>query len=96
MKYNTLYVGMDVHKETFTLCCYDMEEDRIYFTQKVEADYKQVLKYLNAVRSAVGNDTEILCGYEAGCLGFTLYHQLTHFKVNCVILAPTTMVKNHK
>ena len=24
MYYNTLFVGMDVHKETFTLCCYDM------------------------------------------------------------------------
>ena len=93
MKYNTLYVGMDVHKESFTLCCYDMEEDRIFFTQKVEADYKQILKYLNAVRSAVGNDVEFLCGYEAGCLGFTLYHQLTRYEVNCVILAPTTMAK---
>ena len=82
-----------VHKETFTLCCYDMEEDRIFFTQKVEAAYKQILKYLNAVRSAVGNDVEFLCGYEAGCLGFTLYHQLTRYEVNCVILSPTTMVK---
>ena len=22
MNYNTVYVGMDVHKETFSLCCY--------------------------------------------------------------------------
>ena len=22
MNYNTVYVGMDVHKETFLLCCY--------------------------------------------------------------------------
>ena len=93
MKYNTLYVGMDVHKESFTLCCYDMDEDRIFYTQKIEADYKQILKYLNAVRSTVGNDVEFLCGYEAGCLGFSLYHQLTRYEVNCVILAPTTMVK---
>ena len=93
MKYNTLYVGMDVHKESFTLCCYDMDGDRIFYTQKVEADYRQILKYLNAVRSAIGNDVEFLCGYEAGCLGFTLYHQLTRCEVNCVILAPTTMVK---
>ena len=96
MKYNTLYVGMDVHKETFTLCCYDMEEDRIFFTQKVEADYKQVLKYLNAVRNAVGNDVKIICGYEAGCLGFTLYHQLTYYQENCVILAPSTMMQTAK
>ena len=47
---NTLYVGMDVHKETFSLCCYDMQQDRIFHVQRMEADYKQVLNYLNAVR----------------------------------------------
>ena len=33
----------------------------------------------------------IICGYEAGCLGYTLYHQLTEHNITCVILAPTTM-----
>ena len=90
---NTLYVGMDVHKETFSLCCYDMQQDRIFHAQKMEADYNQVLNYLNAVQKAIGDDVQFVCGYEAGCLGFTLYHQLTHYGVNCVILAPTTMPK---
>ena len=31
-------------------------------------------------------------GYEAGCLGYTLYHQLTNAGIKCVILAPTTML----
>lgn len=90
---NTLYVGMDVHKETFSLCCYDMQQDRIFHAQKMEADYNQVLNYLNAVQKAIGDDVQFVCGYEAGCLGFTLYHQLTRYGVNCVILAPTTMSK---
>ena len=90
---NTLYVGMDVHKETFSLCCYDMQQDTAFFAQKMEADYNQVLNYLNAVQKAIGDDVQFVCGYEAGCLGFTLYHQLTHYGVNCVILAPTTMPK---
>lgn len=34
--------------------------------------------------------------YEAGCLGFTLYHQLTQHNVKCIILAPTTMAKPAK
>ena len=59
----------------------------------MEADYKQVLNYLNAVRKAIGDEVQFVCGYEAGCLGFTLYHQLTRYRVNCVILAPTTMSK---
>ena len=93
MNYNTLFVGMDVHKETFSLCCYDLQQDRIFHAQKMEADYNQVLNYLNAVRKAIGKDVQFVCGYEAGCLGFTLYHQLTRYGVNCVILAPTTMSK---
>ena len=96
MHYNTLFVGMDVHKENFTLCCYDMEEDRVFATQKIESDYKQVLKYLTALQNIVGNDVEFVCGYEAGCLGFTLYHQLTSFHINCIILAPTTMMSAAK
>jgi transposase len=31
-------------------------------------------------------------GYEAGSLGYTLYHQLTGCGIDCVILAPSTMV----
>ena len=93
MYYNTLFVGMDVHKETFSLCCYDMQQDKVFFAQKMEADYQQVLNYLNAVQKAIGDDVQFVCGYEAGCLGFTLYHQLTRYGVNCVILAPTTMSK---
>lgn len=39
-----------------------------------------------------GDDYSIECGYEAGCLGYSLYNQLTASGVKCVILAPTTML----
>lgn len=55
-----------------------------------------VLKYLTALQNIVGNDVEFVCGYEAGCLDFTLYHQLTSFHINCIILAPTTMMSAAK
>ena len=93
MDYNTIYVGMDVHKESFSLCCFTIEEDKASHAQKTESDYKQVLKYLDFLRTIYGNDANFVCGYEAGCLGFTLYHQLTDHHVNCVILAPTTMLQ---
>lgn len=92
MNYNTVYVGMDVHKESFSLCSFTIEEDKASHAQKVESDYRQVLKYLEFLRTIYGNDANFVCGYEAGCLGFTLYHQLTDHNVNCVILAPTTML----
>ena len=94
MYYNTLVVGMDIHKENFTVCCYDREHEKTFFTQKLDANYNSILKYLNYVRSTIRQDVDFVCGYEAGCLGYTLYHQLTNHGVNCVILAPTTMKKS--
>lgn len=91
MNYNTVYVGMDVHKESFTLCSYTIEEEEALHFQRTEADYKKVLKYLEFLRTVYGNGTKFVCGYEAGCLGYTLYHQLTNQHVDCVVLAPTTM-----
>ena len=91
MNYNTVFVGMDVHKESFSLCCYDIESDSVSYQQKTVADYRQILAYLASVRRVLGENTNFVCGYEAGCLGFTLYHQLIEHNVKCIILAPTTM-----
>lgn len=91
MYYNTLFIGMDVHKETFSLCCYDVTKDTYSHHHKTAADYKHVLAYLASLRRVFGEEVSFLCGYEAGCLGFTLYHQLTAENIRCVILAPTTM-----
>lgn len=49
-----------------------------------------MLKYINRVKKQRGNETEILCGYEAGCLGYSLYRQLMYHGVECVILMPVT------
>ena len=40
----------------------------------------------------MSNEYDILCGYEVGCLGYSLYKQLTAAGVKCVIPAPTTML----
>lgn len=93
MNYTTVYVGMDVHKESFSLCCYTIDEEKAKYLQKTPADYKKVLKYLEFLRSVYGNDADFVCGYEAGCLGYSLYHQLTANNVKCEILAPTTMLE---
>ncbi len=98
-----VYIGMDVHKESYNLCCYRFDEDKLQYHQKIAPDYRQVLKYLEQVRARFPDDVTFVCGYEAGCLGYTLYHQLTDHGVKCIILATTTMgitdtnlVKTHK
>lgn len=89
---NTIvYVGMDVHKESYTLCCYSYDRDKVEFKQTIPSDYRLVLKYMERVREQYEGEVKFVCGYEAGCLGYSLYHQLTDHAVDCKILAPTTM-----
>lgn len=85
------YVGMDIHKENYTLCSYSFEKDELQYRQTVAPDYKMVLRYLEQIRLRNTEEIEFVCGYEAGCLGYTLYHHLTNHGVKCVILAPTTL-----
>jgi len=91
MNYSTIYVGMDVHEASFSLCCYTNEKEEAEYPQKMQGHYSKVLNYIETMRFHYGDDALFICGYEAGCLGFTLYHQLTAHGVKCIILAPTTM-----
>ena len=81
---------MDVHTTNYTLCCYSIEKDQIFAKTQVDPDYKNVLKYLDQI-SKNYEDVHFVCGYEAGSLGFSLYNQLTHHDIECMILAPTSM-----
>ena len=90
-------IGMDVHSTNYTLCAMEPTfgaEDRVYGEIQVEPDYKAVVAFIASVKFKLGmdNDYSIECGYEAGCLGYTLYHQLTEAGIKCVILAPSTML----
>lgn len=89
---NTIvYVGMDVHKESYTLCCYCYDTDKVEYKQTIPADYRLILKYMERVRERYEGTVQFVCGDEAGCLGYSLYHQLKDHAVDCKILAPTTM-----
>ena len=91
-----LKIGMDVHTTNYTLCAMEPvigEEDRVFATIKVTPDYKNILMFIENLKQKLGLNYEydIQCGYEAGCLGYSLYNQLKAVGVKCVILAPTTM-----
>jgi len=70
------------------------EDDRVFATIKVTPDYKNILLFIENLKLKFGlnDEYDIQCGYEAGCLGYSLYNQLTAAGVSCVILAPTTML----
>lgn len=92
-----LKIGMDAHTTNYTLCAMEPvigEEDRIFATIKATPDYNNILMFIENLKQKLGlnNDYDIQCGYEAGCLGYSLYNQLTAAGIKCVILAPTTML----
>ena len=72
-------IGMDVHSTNYTLCAMEPvvgAEDRIFGEIQVAPDYKEVICFIEAVKLKLGldNDYSVECGYEAGCLGYSLYH----------------------
>ena len=92
-----LKIGMDVHSTNYTLCVMEPtigSEDRIYGEIQVAPNYQEVIDFIDCLKKKLGSNDQysIECGYEAGCLGYTLYHQLTNAGIKCVILAPTTML----
>ncbi len=88
---------MDVHSTNYTLCAMEPViggEDRIFANIQVTPDYKNIILFIEDLKLKLGmyEEYDILCGYEAGCLGYSLYNQLTGVGIRCEILAPTTML----
>ena len=96
-----IMIGMDVHSKEHVLCAVEPQlcgEPEILAERKVPADVKNVLQFVRELQVAYEdptglNELEFQCGYEAGCLGYSLYNQLMAAGLQCVILAPTTMME---
>ena len=89
---------MDVHTTNYTLCALESkfgEEDAVLANITVGPDHRNILNFVHRIKEKMdskGNDKiDIECGYEAGCLGYSLHQVLTACKLKCTILAPTTM-----
>ena len=91
-----LYVGMDVHKDTYSLCALDPNTNQVVNEVRCAADPKLVKRFVEHTAKQYPDDTTFLTGYEAGCLGYSLYKSLQSLDIPCVILAPTTMVNSVK
>lgn len=91
------YVGMDVHSTNYTVCIMErtLEGNVLVMPPKnLLPDFNQIFVVINTFLADNGlkkSDCEITCGYEAGCLGYSLYRELTRAHLNCEILAPTSM-----
>ena len=88
-------IGMDVHTTNYTLCIFEpsFEHDgTVHCITQVKPEVKNIIHVIETFKKKHENEElNIVCGYEAGCLGYSLYHELKEKGIECVILAPTTM-----
>lgn len=94
--YSITYIGMDVHTTNYTLCAFTLQTQTPFFELQIEPKFEELKKYLTTLDQIQGGDSYFVCGYEAGCLGYSLYKEITNYKwkgfhVECVIMAPSTM-----
>lgn len=55
-----------------------------------------MLKFVTHIKEQLEDEVFVKCGYEAGCLGYALYHSLVALGLHCDILAPTAMLRSAK
>ena len=90
------YIGMDVHTTNYTLCAFTLQTQTPFFELQIRPEFEELKKYLKNLDKALGGNSYFICGYEAGCLGYSLYKEIMGYKwkgfhVECVIMAPSTM-----
>ena len=76
-----IYVGLDVHKESWSISIY-LENQQFYKTFQQGSNASQLKKYLD--ENFPGG--KYFCAYEAGFCGFSVQRQLSQLGVNCIVV----------
>jgi len=93
MKAITLYIGLDVHKDSITIAIAQpgrQGEIRLYGT--ITNDLHALEKVLARIRKAHPGARLEVC-YEAGPCGFGIARRLKQLKVPCLVAAPSLIAK---
>lgn len=86
-----IYVGADVHKDTYSLCCFTVKEKQLFGETTIPADSALVIKYLKRIEKGQQTPCLFVVGYEAGPTGYGLCRDLQKAGYSCVVMAPTTI-----
>jgi len=90
-----VYIGMDVHKDTYSLCSFDSHENYMFSETTIKSETASVLIYIkNIEKRFPDDDVMVVCGYEAGPTGFSLCRDLQKKNISCVVMAPSSLPKS--
>ena len=90
---SVIYVGMDVHSNSYSVACYVPSLDEFHYEQTIGASVDAVIKYAKFV-SELNPGAKLRFGYESGCLGYSLFRGMKKANLDCVIMATSTIVKS--
>jgi transposase len=83
-----IYVGMDVHKESISVAIFRDSSRNVEFERQLRNEPGVIKKFFKRLKE---KDENILCCYEAGPTGFTLYRLLEEMEITCYIAAPSLL-----
>ncbi|SAK93641.1 transposase IS116/IS110/IS902 family protein [Caballeronia hypogeia] len=87
----TLYVGLDVHKETVSVTVAEEGRDGpVYFHGAISNTPTDIRKL---ARKLAQNGERLEFCYEAGCCGYTIHRQLQELGHACMVVAPSRIPK---
>lgn len=90
-----IYVGIDVHKDTYSACSFDVKEQEYFGQVKMKATSRNVINYLERISKKYNDEVMIIAGYEAGPTGYDLYRDVQEAGFGCTVIAPTTIRKSN-
>jgi|GEM_PF-3974707 len=90
-------IGLDVHLKTITDAVLLPGQQRIEKTGTFPNNEKSLRNLLERLR-AIAQDHGLVFVYEAGCMGYTLFHWLYEMGIDCRVIAPGSIPKksNHQ
>jgi len=83
------YIGLDVHKDNTQMAVLDMRSKEPVSVKMIDSDPIKVAKAILPYKK----EGAVHVGYEAGCMGYTLYRVLTEMKIDCQIIAPNKVFR---
>ena len=90
-----IYVGLDVHKDTYSACSFDVRNQEYFGQTKMKATSRNVINYLERISKRYNDEVMIVAGYEAGPTGYDLYRDIQNAGYGCTVIAPTTIRKSN-
>ncbi len=87
MRKNTIFVGLDVHKDSIDVALADDGRDGdIRFYGTIGGDLESLHKVVRKLQSA---GATLRFAYEAGPCGYDIYRSLTSQRLDCIVVAPS-------